>query len=90
MRVGRRSSRLRDVPLDRQHTLDPGDANVLCDSDSGFDDGSKRYAQVQAFQESLGISGMIVIHGTARGGVLVGLAERFGLRDWNRGKRGGF
>ena len=42
MRVGRRSSHLTDVPIDRRRRFALGDANVLCDSDSGFDDGSKR------------------------------------------------
>ena len=43
--------------------------------------GQNVYAQVEVSQQTLGISGLIVtkLDGTARGGVLVGLAEQFGF-----------
>ena len=63
--------------LRKQDPNAPHTVILILDSTTG----QNAYAQVQAFQESLGISGLIVtkLDGTARGGVLVGLAERFGL-----------
>lgn len=43
--------------------------------------GQNAHAQVEIFQKSVGVTGLIVtkLDGTARGGVVVSLAERFGL-----------
>ena len=43
--------------------------------------GQNAHAQVETFKELLDVSGLIVtkLDGSARGGVIVGLADRFGL-----------
>ena len=95
MRVGRRSSHLTDVPIDRRRRFALGDANVLCDSDSGFDDGSKRLRSSSSVSRE-SWDQRNDRHQVGRNGprgVLVGLSRTVwssSLRDWNRGKRRGF
>ena len=55
----------------------PHDTVLILDATTG----QNAHAQVEIFQKMVNISGLIVtkLDGTARGGVLVALAQRFGL-----------
>ncbi|HEM46483.1 MAG TPA: signal recognition particle-docking protein FtsY [Alphaproteobacteria bacterium] len=55
----------------------PHDVVLVLDATTG----QNAVAQVQTFREMVGVTGLVVtkLDGTARGGILVALAERFGL-----------
>lgn len=63
--------------LKKQDATAPHDTVLVLDATTG----QNALAQVQTFKEMVDVSGLIVtkLDGTARGGVLVALAERFGL-----------
>ncbi|MBV9527623.1 MAG: signal recognition particle-docking protein FtsY, partial [Sphingomonas sp.] len=69
-------SKIRRV-LGRLNPEAPHDVLLVLDATTG----QNALAQVEVFQETAGVTGLIMtkLDGTARGGVLVAAAERFGL-----------